>query len=315
MVKLKKYPADYACPDWLPNWENKGEYIEHDSPWIWAWEFLRRNTKYQVDYAHFDSVPWFWSEEGGHTPKGCGRGYNDESPMIYFHGNPPALEGETLGEYNQRTDYEGEYVNLECHLIKKWGVDPICAPADTGRYIHPGSDILDSPPMSPPFELVCEHTQLVCSPNPDRWAWQTGVGAVITNLEARAAMRWYEEDGVAPDLRADDYVIFAFDLRRDPKQQTEEVYQMLVDARKRRIEDGVQAQAKKTKTGPQWSKKGYLINVLRAYDATLCGVTDKKEIAKTLFNGTDRTDVDRVNRNIAEAKKLIDGDYKKLLIE
>lgn len=44
-------------PDWLPNWKNKKGYPDPATTTAqqWAWEFLRRNTKYQADYAELMS--------------------------------------------------------------------------------------------------------------------------------------------------------------------------------------------------------------------------------------------------------------------
>ncbi|MBF0263440.1 MAG: hypothetical protein HQL97_16565 [Magnetococcales bacterium] len=40
-----------STPDWLPNWRNPSEYPGPKSPIkVFAWEFLRRNQKYQVEY-------------------------------------------------------------------------------------------------------------------------------------------------------------------------------------------------------------------------------------------------------------------------
>jgi len=311
MVALKKSPTVLALPAWLPNWKNKEEYVDHDSPYRWAWEFLRRNHKYIADFEYFDSVPWFWPE-GGKTPKMSGRSGNDDSPMIYFHSNPPGLERETLGEYKRRTNHEGKYVNLEQHYMEEWGIWPICNPADIPTVIMPAREVLGTPPLTPPFEMTCEHSAMWAAPNPARHRWAHS-DAVITSLNARMVMRWDEEDGPAPNLRSDDYVFYAFDLRRDPKEQAEIVCRELTAERMRRIMTGVQPKAVKQKGGVQWKKPGHLINYLRAYDATICGVTDKKEIAKCLFGITDRPRVERVGRLINEAGKLVVGGYKALL--
>jgi hypothetical protein len=45
-------------PEWLPNWRDPSEYPDPDKTEAhqWAWEFLRRNPKYQEAYAHFSRV-------------------------------------------------------------------------------------------------------------------------------------------------------------------------------------------------------------------------------------------------------------------
>ncbi len=44
-----------TVPEWLPDWrdEKAYTYLNDVSPTQWAWEFVRRNPKYQNDYANY----------------------------------------------------------------------------------------------------------------------------------------------------------------------------------------------------------------------------------------------------------------------
>lgn len=52
------WPSDHKTPSWLPNWKYEDEYpnsknaTKHD----FAWEFLRRNFTYQLDYKRISAL-------------------------------------------------------------------------------------------------------------------------------------------------------------------------------------------------------------------------------------------------------------------
>jgi hypothetical protein len=61
-----KYTVSIKKPDWLPEWEDATQYPDPNttSPRQWAWEFLRRNPRYQQLWderigPHFDPKRWY----------------------------------------------------------------------------------------------------------------------------------------------------------------------------------------------------------------------------------------------------------------
>src|SRR5438552_1597670 len=46
-------------PDWLPNWQDLTQYPDPKKAIgrIWAWEFLRRNPKYQELWQEYAALP------------------------------------------------------------------------------------------------------------------------------------------------------------------------------------------------------------------------------------------------------------------
>lgn len=110
-------------PAWLPDWKDADAYSEFTTRADLAWQFLRRNTEYQADWIMYESVPYYWPDHGGKTPKGSGRSFQPSAEMIYYWADPPGHPYETLEEYERRmqdTDYE--VTNLESGLCKRWGI-------------------------------------------------------------------------------------------------------------------------------------------------------------------------------------------------
>lgn len=84
-------------PDWLPDWREESAYPDPAKTSFrqWSWEFLRRNPEYQ---RH-----WTWYEEQG-IPELDYLPENGDDEMRLCWCDPPAEDGETYREWNQRCD-------------------------------------------------------------------------------------------------------------------------------------------------------------------------------------------------------------------
>lgn len=107
----------YSHLDWLPDWREASAYPDpkKTTPKQWAWEFLRRNPKYQQDYGK-------WRE----TPK-VARGGSAKPDDFYTHVlDPPALQNETSNGYGERMAKMGEesikMTPLGICLAEKYGL-------------------------------------------------------------------------------------------------------------------------------------------------------------------------------------------------
>lgn len=300
---MKNFPRDYqnVRPGWLPDWSDENAYIDHGDNWqAWAWEFLRRNPEYQVDYARWDALPWYYPDHGGHTPKEAYRTYGDDTEMIYFYCAPeqPAREGETVGEYEKRTSVVPK--NLQLYLFEKWGIDELGDPVGTTTsFIRP----LD-PLRRAPFELECYSAQEICSPTGGAFV-SPGIGR---DVEARVRL----DLGLIGDpttkaidtcLDSENYLIFAFDMRDDPKRQAEEVLEILRQRRK-------DWQRKKKSGG---GRARTTLRRLRVFDAVwTLGEGKQAHIGVTIHgHNADST----VSSDLDEARKLVfEGGYRDLLM-
>jgi hypothetical protein len=93
---------DFDQSSWRPDWTNDSAYahLENASLTQWAWEFLRRNPEYQVDYHKFS---------------------------VYV-GRPRAMVGESYYDYMNRMENEGKWSSppskLESEISLKYGISP-----------------------------------------------------------------------------------------------------------------------------------------------------------------------------------------------
>lgn len=132
---------DPRPPVWIPDWREPAAYSELTTRGDLAWQFLRRNAELQADWAYYASVPEFWPDGGGKTPKITGRSFDPAAPMIYYYATPPGLPDETLEEYEARM-VGGSFsvTNLEDGLCRKWGVKWIASPETSCFRLEPYDD-------------------------------------------------------------------------------------------------------------------------------------------------------------------------------
>lgn len=314
MSETKRYPGDYSRPDWLPDWRDPNAYTEHGRDLrSWAWEFLRRNPEYQADYAHYMSLPWFYSEGGG-TPKRASRSIGDFDEMIYLWGSVPALPGETAGEYEHRT---GEWpVQLECHLLAKWRVTTLEDPAHEAAPSY-GPDDSDIWP------------QQVDYPEPflDFGPREKQFGKHYEWMAGRLLLACWR-----PEL--DNNVrVFAFDLRRNIDDQVGEIRDLLKElqneARRPPTDDVFSRTPMEVIRRPTTKGVDGMLNDLRILDAIWSGES-WKNIATALwgnpktsrlqdggvFQYLDKIKMEqRIKDAISRAKgRVIEGGYQDLLL-
>lgn len=91
-----------TVPEWLPDWrdEKAYTYLNDASPTQWAWEFVRRNPKYQADYDAYTKAV----------------------------NEPRALPGESWSDYIKRAKEKGGWqippATAADKLSKKYKVEP-----------------------------------------------------------------------------------------------------------------------------------------------------------------------------------------------
>lgn len=148
---MNKFPRDYqdVRPKWLPDWTHADAYTDHGEDWqAWAWEYLRRNPKYQADYARWAANP-DTDGEGSWSPK-HELTFGDWVPMAFCYDDPPALSGEeTAGEYERRTGVHTELLHL--HYCRHWGISELMDPAKDSAPDYSPSDSDDVPPYGLSF--------------------------------------------------------------------------------------------------------------------------------------------------------------------
>lgn len=135
-------------PAWVPAWDVDNAYPGETSDWTlfqWVWAFLRRNPEYRKDYVHFSELPAYYPH-GGKTSKWSGISPCPDDDTALRYCDPPALPGETMGQYWERL---GDNVNedgpLEEHLMEYWGVSNLPDPADDDGYLIMGN-FIEMPP-------------------------------------------------------------------------------------------------------------------------------------------------------------------------
>ena len=293
------FPFDYVRPEWLPDWQNPEKYKDHgDDMSAWAWECLRRNPKYQADYARWAALPDTDGE--GIKSRKYKLTFGDWERMAFFYANPPALsDDETVAEYEQRTGVQAEL--LQVHLCRKWGLELLEDPSKNDPCVI--WQFADTPLLAP-FELECSNAQevlrVIYSP-----PLECGIGREVI---ATVRMDLGRDDdpttrSIDTRLASDDYRIFAFDLRVDPEQQTAEVLAILRQYRANR------QKKTKQKSGAQLSK---MIQRLRVFDATLTLGNGKQAYIGQVIFGRNADSI--VSTDLSTAKRLIlDNGYREFL--
>lgn len=301
---------DYPRPDWLPDWTDPAAYPDHgENAAAWAWEFLRRNPEYQEDFAHYMSVPAYYPDGGGKTPKLADRTYNDEAEMIYFYADPPAASpSETVGEYRKRTGIEP--VQLQAALLYKWGVAHLNDPATNEPIWFSPDD-----PM-PPFKLQ-----------------QASYGHVFReyiDIDRSIALNhgrpgrevifadWPEED--------DGFMhVFAFDVRLPLDGQLAAVKAQLEEERLQGDPNGLtdmlgEAEPEPIKQiRPPSPRFGNMREYLRVFDAVWTVGGKRQGIAAEIWPDKGRTidnksGLSSTDRAIKEALEYVNGEYSTLLL-
>lgn len=159
-----------------PNWKDNAAYpiTKATEPKRWAWEFLRRNQRYQADWKQFaDAVlakanehpetlkyaVWFltgtdeaWEEFKTQftTQEDQDRAYLQygntifdwqDGPLLAY--DPPIESGENIATYKQRVRKWTRYA-LESYLGEKWGLDSIQNPCSVRMGIRSGVHFKDA---------------------------------------------------------------------------------------------------------------------------------------------------------------------------
>lgn len=285
-------------PDWLPDWENADWYTALAADGL-AWEFLRRNKEYVADWGRYQSAPEF-NHAGGKTGKFSGRAHVPWDPMTCYGCSPPALEGETLEQYEARmkaedVDYEVE--NLESWLCRKWGIDELYNPADPNGCVEP----LEIFPVS-----GSPRNALIIPDDSDDFLVQL----VERNVRLRDAFPMRACISVRGGWGSDEGGRFApiwFDLKGNLKEQLDEALKILQEGR-------IALYGSKEKTTRDKSAADkVLIEALRVFDARQRRA-DNRVIAERIFNEihVDETIAKKIARRGETAQEYIDGGYLRL---
>jgi hypothetical protein len=282
----------FEVPSWVPNWRDAAAYtrsfieekistdlrIEDWPLQVWVWEFLRRNKEYQADYKRFAALPTYYPG-GGKTSKLSGRSASREDDTALRYCEPPALPGETVGQYRDRlgTSIITE-IPIESHLMIKWCITNIPYPArDDGYFI-----------LVPDIEM------------PPHWLQIEGVDAT----------------GYIPPMPAPDeihHVTLRFDLRYSIDKQLEKAKEYFKFQQEYLKEIGGETDLIRA-TGPQFHKLPFY---LRAFDAHNAGAK-LDEIGEILFpEKRHESGLDSMKQSaysaVKEGKELVRGGYKDLI--
>lgn len=311
---MKSFLFDYPPPAWLPDWRDESAYTDHgDDLDDWAWEFLRRNPAYWADYARWAALPDTEVAEDGESVWSCKFKINsgDWTDMKYFHADPPALPGETAGQYFDRTGELADLLSL--HICRKWSIaTPFPNPAGS---LAP--DLFEEVDIAP-YALHSLPPEADIGP---RSQWFAG-----WDERFYYAPSWPEE--IDSDVR-----VFGFDLRLDLAAQLDAVATMLGEIKKERLaEDAVVPLERVTYSTPSPSK---LLDILRVLDCVWTeGAENWRQLAvNKLYTGLDRPvskgnsaaaadewerfqDAGRkwADRALTDAQHLVATGYRTLLI-
>lgn len=176
-------PAHYSVPSWLPNWEYEDQYPDAHtfSKQSFAWEFLRRNPYYQLEYKRISDLcadegvrDIYQVEFGFHIPS-AHEGSSSAPKSIIFHGE--LYRAVTLyGFYNCLFDPAYDLGEDICYpWIKRQGsfksssettiydrggllIGPEEVPVD-GRIIPTGDEVLHLFDLSLPIVPQIENTK------------------------------------------------------------------------------------------------------------------------------------------------------------
>ncbi|ENO78855.1 DNA -binding domain-containing protein [Thauera sp. 63] len=249
----------------------------------------------------YESVPYYWPDHGGKTPKGSGRSYQPWAEMIYYWADPPGRADETLEEYERRmqgTDYE--VTNLESGLCRKWGIKLLKPPEETWGQLIPYSE--EFPIVGGDEDVfVIRHHNL---PDPYKIVpngylfgrYQPPMRSIVSIYPADP-----DRDEILPNL-----VPIWFSLDHSLKAQ--------IDAAMLELK-AMRAELDVKRTNRSAPSVATLITALRVHDGRLAGATHE-EIQCELdrlgeFNsaGTLRDTV----RDFKLAKKMIESGYRELI--
>lgn len=314
---------DPPPPVWIPDWSDPAAYSEFRSRGDLAWQFLRRNAEFQADWKWYASVPEFWPDGGGKTPKITGRSFDLAAPMIYYYANPPGQPDETLEEYEARMGECSYFVtNLEDGLCRKWGVKWINSPALPCFRLEPYDD---------PFPVV------------DSWRDVLFVDrAQCGESQCRVVEEGYLLDPFSPperalasifpmDVRTIDQpgslVPIWFSLDRSLKDQLNEaLFQLMTlrdEAEKLEMDPLGQVAREDKKRGRRRvdyrssPSVGTLITALRVYDASLCRVRHadiQSALNRERFGQLNRHGTIRdTARDLRLAKQMVEFGYRTLI--
>lgn len=253
---MGKFFENYRKPAWLPDWKNPAEYIDHgDDLEAWAWEFIRRNPEYQTDYARWACLPDD-DGEGGNSLK-YGGASGAWVAMPFFYADPPALPGETLGEYESRT---GQWpTSLHDHLTQRWHLIQISDPAIS---TCPGFFAYGDDMLMPPYGLELPDPIWDCGA-------RFGSSAVTEHLSGRLYYASWPEE-----IDSNVHVV-GFDLRFSISDQLAMIEKTLLELKQQfdgAIPRSIGAQV------------GNLPILLRLFDARASGA-EIEEIMMELYDG------------------------------
>jgi len=299
-------------PSWLPDWRDESAYEDHgDDLRSWAWEFLRRNSEYQADYANWSALPDTDTDEHGITGNSLKyyRTYGDWESMIYFQtiDGIDHLDGETVAEYEART--KGTVEPLHSYLEKKWGISELMDPAGGC-----GPNLYETE-IIPPYdvEFASGYGIEIHPPKSPfgNFEWMKGRLMVAS---------WPEELDPA-------VLTLAFDLRFPINAQIEAAREHLMSRQQQPVDSELSPEMQKEKRTTQ--HRGSLLLRLRHLDAELSGASKNEMILELYDREQQPADSSQhahdigaawaksgerwVERHLSEAKRLTNDGYRDLL--
>lgn len=231
-----------AVPDWLPNWRDAAAYPSEvgTTPERWAWEFLRRNSSYQRDFARVAKLP---SAEDRYSRPA------EESYILA----QPALPGEMLGNWIQRCAQSGStrFDLIGAHLAKQYRIKQWTHPDGSQgmvKWATRGDWVIDAPFSDTEAELCiafdllssweeqAKSAQLLFKHMAEKY--QKKHGRIVRSRKQKGERAQYQRylrvlDGEAAEATqsAMAQVIFSDLAKRDPRDAIKRIAQSLKAAK------------------------------------------------------------------------------------
>ena len=262
-------------PNWLPDWRDADAYPKANDTSLnqWAWEFLRRWPEYQHDNSTWQAlgidVDFIPTESG--------------DAMSFSHCEPPAVDGETYGEYQQRCQGY-RLVPISVYLGEKYGLDYLHDPASTSRFVRFATGV------SPTYRINHGPERLSHHPDPE-------FPDII-------------DYGMLPEEVGE--VVAKLNLNWPLPKQLARLKTVLLAAQKN-LEKAEVIKVRSTR-----KRIGQFPIYLRILDAHASGLS-VSELARAFFptkraSGAERDDYQNARNYLEAAKRLRHPDYRYLLI-
>ena len=265
----------------FPDWKNKGDYdfvtFETIKAAGVAWEFLRRNQKYQEDYQHLIDQTVTDHEEN--PPLTVDQGILLYAPEQGFF-DPPLKPGESQNAWLNRclsAELPPRILSPSHYLAKKWKVGTFYDPQKNALELDPEFIVPQHPRIITKFDDLDE-LEIVINPTEDR-----------------------KDNG--PTLLSPNNILVVFSLKEKITPQWKRIQKKLLKLQR----DYSKSEGHKTTLSPKGTA---WIPALRAWDSTLFAPElSKSQRVEILYGDNNSANNNKFNSHFKTATRLITSDY------